>query len=379
MDCSLARANLPAFRGGELSGAEAADVERHLGSCAACAAEERELRSTLGLFASLPEIEASDGVWNRIERRLDRRILPIRPLLRAAVAASLLVAGLSFVILALAARPAPAATVAFVAPDTQEIVPGQRVMTGETFAAPTYVILTLPDVGLLKLNRDAELSFKSPTHVELKRGELFAEVRRGFIVESDDATIAVRGTRFGVRADERPSTIYVVEGVVEVRSGRGTMDVNAGRMATVGGGIAPLREEELAWIAPFEQVLLTIDPLREPFAPGEGGLWRIAFRTTSPAVLELEPIRELPSCLNLKIRNPDRKEYVVRLDGVRLERVEAGTAPNGTVRLDVMTPCVLTCRAESGLFPGPGRYTVALVYQGRQGVLESSPVSIEVR
>ncbi len=379
MDCSKVRAEVPAYQSGNLADADAERVGQHLAQCEACMADARDDQSALALLKALPEITACDDVWRNLARETAPKAVPTRRagallgLIRLAAAASLLVAALSFVFIATVPRPTHAADVSFVAPDATVVRPGTRIMTGQPFRAPTYVVLTVPDAGLLRLSRGTEISFDDPHRVHLIKGEVFAEVTRGFVVRSHDAIVTVQGTRFGVRADSAPSTIYVVEGRVDVAAGAQKLALEAGRMATVGGAPGQLDEERLGWLAQHERIQLALEPPRpSSFVLGDAPTWRFAFRTTSSAPLPLEPLKELHEQLYLKIVNADRKEYVARL-GSGVSGVEGG------VRLDVMTPCVLSYRVDPALFPMRGRYTVTLVYQGRQGVLTSEPRQIEVR
>jgi ferric-dicitrate binding protein FerR (iron transport regulator) len=342
-------------------------------------ADARDAQSALALLKAIDDVTPSESVWTRIESNIApipaRRAGGLRPILRFAAAASFLVAALSFIFVATVPRPTHAATVSLVAPDS-DLRPGQRLVTGETFRAPTYVVLTLPDIGLIKLNRDTEVCFRRNNRIELLKGELFAEVTRGFEVKSRDALVTVHGTRFGVRASEAPSTIYVVEGKVEVAAGGQKLAIDGGRMATVGGAAGALDEDALGWMARHERTMLTLDAPKT-LRQGDAPTWQIAFRTSSSAPLQLEPLRELSQQLFLTVVDPNRKEYSARLAGVVGRDVRHGA--NGLVRLDVFTPAVLEYRVDPVLFPAPGRYTVTLGYQGRQGALATDPITIEVR
>ena len=61
-------------------------------------------------------------------------------------------------------RPARVATVASVAPGSP-LTPGQALRINEPLATPAFALLTLPDVGTLKLNRDTTIVFTSPRRV----------------------------------------------------------------------------------------------------------------------------------------------------------------------------------------------------------------------
>ncbi len=382
MDCSKVQSDSIAYHSGNLTDDQAQSVGQHLAQCETCLADARDTQSTLALLKAVDDITPSDSVWNRIETSIApavpaRRAGSLRPLVTFAAAASLLVAALSFVFVATIPRQSHAATVSLVAPDGN-LRPGKRLLTGETFHAPTYVVLTLPDIGLVKLNRDTQITFTSPRRLKLLSGEIFAEVTRGFEVESRDAVITVHGTRFGVRASDAPSTIYVVEGKVEVAASGRTLALDGGRMATVGADPAALDDDTLSWMARHETIMLTLDAPRGPMKQGDAPTWRIAFRTSSAAPLPIEALLDLPQQLYLKVVDPNRKEYTARLStGITGREVRHGA--NGLIRLDVFTPVVLDYRVDPSLFPAAGRYTVTLAYQGRQGAMAADPVTIEVR
>lgn len=380
MDCSKAQTDSIAYHSGNLTDDQAQSVGQHLAQCETCMADARDTQSTLALLKAIDDVTPSTDVWTGIQSNTApaplRRAGSLRPIMRFAAAASLLVAALSFVYLATVPRATHAATVSLVAPDGN-VRPGTRILRGETFHAPTYVVLTVPDIGLIKLNRGAEIRFEKADRVHLVKGELFAEVTRGFKVESRDAVVTVHGTRFGVRTSDAPSTIYVVEGkvVVEGKAGR-TLAIDGGRMATVGGDAGALDEDALGWMARHERTMLTLDASRT-LRQGDAPTWQIAFRTSSSAPLQLEPLRDLSQHLYLKVVDPNRKEYGARLAGVAGREVRHGAG--GLIRLDVFTPAVLEYRVDPSLFPAAGRYTVTIEYQGRQGALTTDPVSIEVR
>jgi ferric-dicitrate binding protein FerR (iron transport regulator) len=380
MNCDQAKSDIVAFRSGNLAADESAAIARHLSECADCRVADREEQSALALFRSAGDFAPSDRVWGNIRSEIGSRpaTRSFRTLLGVAAAAAILVAALSFAYMATMRPPTLAATVSVVAPDASDVRPGLRIATGETFRAPTYVVLALPDVGLLKLSRDTEIRFDTTTRVHLTRGDLFAEVSRGFVVESRDATVTVKGTRFGVSADGAPSTVYVVEGLVEVASKSGAIQLEAGRMAGVGGAASEIRPGVLEWIAQHETVMLSLEPGTPTLRQGESPAWRISFRTNSPAPMALEPLRELAERMGIEIVDPQNKKYGARL-GPTLSGLDVHPSPNGDVRLDVMTPCILAWRVDPALFAAAGRYVVTLVYQGRQGVMRSDPIPIEVR
>ena len=63
---------LSEYLDGELEAADRAALERHLASCAACAATLDELREVVARAASLPARPPASDLWTGIEPRLDR-------------------------------------------------------------------------------------------------------------------------------------------------------------------------------------------------------------------------------------------------------------------------------------------------------------------
>jgi len=176
--------------------------------------EVANIQSALSLLKALPEVEPSPETWKKIEPRL-RRPVALKFWLRAAAAASIMVAVLSFAVVMSATRTEA----------LPEVVGAGKAISSwnERYTAPQFTTLRIPDVGTLKLNKDATLRFEGPRSVVLESGDVFAEIipsGRGFEIRSGESTVRVKGTKFGVTA---PSTVYVVEGAVEVSSPRGQL------------------------------------------------------------------------------------------------------------------------------------------------------------
>src|SRR5262245_4002833 len=165
--------------------------------------EVADIQSALSLLKALPEVEPSPETWKRIESKLPaRRPVALKFWLRAAAAASIMVAVLSFAVVMNATRTEA----------LPEVVGAGKAITSwnQRYSAPQFTTLRIPDVGLLKLNANATLRFESPRSVVLESGDVFAEIipsGRGFEIRSGESTVRVRGTKFGVTA---PSTVYVV-------------------------------------------------------------------------------------------------------------------------------------------------------------------------
>jgi hypothetical protein len=99
MNCVEWEARVALLAGGDLTGAERVDVERHLGGCPGCQALWSDLRESLAVLqaahADVPEAAHFTAVRSRVIAELERGARPWRPLAwisAAAVAALLLVA-----------------------------------------------------------------------------------------------------------------------------------------------------------------------------------------------------------------------------------------------------------------------------------------------
>ena len=101
MNCAEWETRVGLYAGGDLTGGEAADVERHLGECSACQAFRSDLRDTLAVLqsahADLPAPGDFTAVRSRVMAELQHRALPWRRLawisgVAVAAAAALLVA-----------------------------------------------------------------------------------------------------------------------------------------------------------------------------------------------------------------------------------------------------------------------------------------------
>jgi len=103
---------------GDLRGESAPSVERHVASCAACAATVRRLRDLIERAGSLPSsVEPPPDAWPAVRARLARRRgrVPVRPIpswarewgLRAAAAILLVASSSAVTVLVLRSRAAP--------------------------------------------------------------------------------------------------------------------------------------------------------------------------------------------------------------------------------------------------------------------------------
>lgn len=398
MDCSQVREDIPAHFSGDLPRAELEAIGAHLATCDACMAEARAHQSSISLLKALPEISPSDDFRTRLFDAIDReparvKRTPIHPKfalwIRFAAAASVLVAAVSFIYVGLVTRSLPAATVSHVQPGATLAV-GTPIRINEPFTAPAYTVVTMPAVGSMKLGKETTIRFLTPRRVRLESGELFAEITpggRGFSVAARDAGVEVQGTRFGVRSDGSPSTVYVLEGKVQATSDRWKVELTDRQMATVGAPAKRLEDEALRWIAANEAPALVFDVERQDREIRAGGpfSFRLALRSSSPAPVLLEPLRDLPSRIVLKIVDPAGKEYLADLGGAA-SPVEARQGSGGEVRVDVASPCILdvTLRVQGG-FERIGRHHLSLSYLGSRTpegpgrVLPGEPFFVEVR
>jgi len=390
--CSDIRENLSARRTGDLDPRDSIEVDAHLRNCPACSAEARDEQSSLALLKSIDDVSTSPRVWDRLSKETRTRRLALSLPLKIAAAAGILAAAFSFAFVAAVLRPARVATIASVAPGSP-LEPGQAIRANERLETPTFALLTLPDVGTLKLNRDTAIVFESPRRVRLERGELFASIRpdvRGFVVESAGAEIAVQGTRFGVRSGG-VSMVYVVDGSVKVSAPAGTVTLTGQQMADAGGAARPLEDDALRWLASSESPVVAIVAESRSAARlkrGDPLDLDIRFVTGSPAPVLLPPLDELLPLIRLKVTDAQGKPYLVRVPASALRTSGFRTrGPNGPVRLDVSTPCALSLRIEPRLLPPSGRIRISAAYQpgaARGGdfwdrEIESDPFELEVR
>ena len=369
MSCESIRSQLSARRTGDLDVRDSIEVDAHLRNCPACSGEARDEQSALSLLKSIDEISTSPRVWNRIARETRTRRLTLTAPLKIAAAAGILAAAFSFAFVAATyMRPARVATIASVAPGSP-FEPGYALRINEPLATPTFALLTLPDIGTLKLNRDTTIVFPSPRRVRLERGELFASIKpdvRGFVVESGGSEITVHGTRFGVRAGDA-SMIYVVDGQVEVRGPAGKVTLTGQQMVDAGGAAKPLEDDALRWLATSDSPVVALDAQVSSggrLKRGESLDLTVKFVTGSPAPVLLPPLDELLPLVRLNVIDASGKPYLVRIPATALRNSACRTrGAHGPVRLDVSTPCTLTLRIGPELLPSSGKIRIRAEYQ----------------
>ncbi|HLY10885.1 MAG TPA: FecR domain-containing protein [Planctomycetota bacterium] len=358
------------------------DQIRELLSEQGCSPDEADLKSiesALSLLNALPELDPSPDIWKRIESHLPTP--PLAPVLkfwlRAAMAASMMVATLT-------------AAVVFHTPRTgglPVVVETGKPLSSwnDRYTAEQFCTLRIPDVGLLKLNQNATIRFETSRRIVLESGDVFAEIipsGKGFEIRSGDSTVRVQGTKFGVTA---PSTVYVVEGSVEVSGPQGQLRLGA-RQASVGSRLVELgAEDHLRWLAQYEHpaLRLKLDPKDlTTITPGAPLKWNLILETDALVPLSLGKPRDVSQFFSLIVNNVARP-----LDATRVTVMDARSGPAGVIRLDVAHPCVLECAVDPGLFHEKGKAWVSVAFTtggpgeeaSWQGSARSQTIPVEVR
>jgi hypothetical protein len=346
-----------------------------------CTPEEADIdgvASALKLLHCLPELIPSPTTWKKIESKLPtRRPIAYSLWMRAAVAATVMVAALTFAVVTHTPRTGALPVV---------VETGKALSSwNDRYTAGQFCSLLIPDVGLLKLNKNTTLRFENPRSVVLESGEVFAEIipsGKGFEIRSGDSTVRVKGTKFGVTS---PSTVYVVEGAVEVFSPRGRLNLGP-RQASVESRLVELGAgDHLRWLAQYERpsLRLTLDPRDQTtVTPGSPLKWNLILETDALAPLTLGKLRDVSQFFSLIVDDVARP-----LDASKVTISDARSGDGGVVRVDVGHRCVLQVAVDPGLFHEKGRVNVRAVFTSGnpaadthwEGSVRSQSVPVEVK
>ena len=212
---------------GRLGHREAASVDRHLVTCASCAALAVDLDSTRAL---LREPVAQPSPLDRQRKRMkllrETVLSPVtlaRPPRRRIMSVGLLVAA-AIVLLAVVTRPRPIREAASEA--ASEAAPPAPIVSVRT-------VTTVSPEGQARFTRSEA---DGSDVVTLLDGGVTFSVRHlapgeRFLVKTSDAEVEVRGTMFRVEAaDERIQRVSVAEGKVEVRFRGSVYPLSAGEL-----------------------------------------------------------------------------------------------------------------------------------------------------
>ena len=106
----------------------------------------------------------------------------------------------------------------------------------------------------ISVNAETEFTIKAEEEkgqkkeeLDLVMGELLSKVPKGgdYKVKTPQAVAAVRGTKFGVQSVGGMTSVYVLDGEVDVFNSYGKISCRKGEKTTVGSGAAPSSPEEM--------------------------------------------------------------------------------------------------------------------------------------
>jgi len=106
----------------------------------------------------------------------------------------------------------------------------------------------------ISVNAETEFTIKAEKEkgrkkeeLDLIMGELLSKVPKGgdYRVKTPQAVAAVRGTRFGVASGGGMTSVYVLDGTVDVFNDFGKVNCKKGEKTNVGAGSAPAAPEEM--------------------------------------------------------------------------------------------------------------------------------------
>lgn len=275
----------------------------------------------------------------------------------------MLVAVLSF--LFLASLPSPS-YVAYAMPT------GQAIRAGRPIELASYTELSLPDRGAAYVREDTTLELRSRDALALQSGEAFFAVHAGYAVETPHATVTVEGTRFGVRVTDGATAVYVLEGRVRVADRFGGVRVLEAGESTDGDAGA-----QALWLADRVPPALMLDARVEP------GLTEprleITVLNTGAAPTQIGAPAD-HGTLVAEVTGPDGRSFTLNLEMLHAS-FDPAADETGRVVVDASRPLRISCPLRRELFPGPGRYSIHVVYfstprHGWVGKLESAQPAI---
>lgn len=231
---------LAAYAEGECTGAEFAQVEAHLASCAVCRADLEAVRLGMSAVATLPLAVAPASIWDGVEaelRRRDRQRLTIRLL---AVAATLLVA--AAVVWQLRQGAGSRWEVTGL-PGLESARAGQWIETGGTAAAK----VTIGSIGVVEMRANSRLRMLEARNGEqrlaLERGQIHAKIvapPRLFFVETGAGTAIDLGCEYDLACDrDGNGFLRVMQGWVSYERDGAESLVPAGASCRTRAGRAP--------------------------------------------------------------------------------------------------------------------------------------------
>ncbi len=360
----------PEFDGyGFLKGenSDGADVTySQIKGCDSCSAEMEQTRGLLAQLDSLPEITPSPAVWNHLQMASSGTPRRSRGWVPSSMAAALLLAVLVGLLFLAPGRKQIAAMTAGKTPLYIE----------ENFSTPEVMELTLPGSGTLLLRENTEIRFTGPRTLVLNRGEVLAEVGKGFEIQHRNTRVIVEGTRFGVKAGE---AVYVLEGEVRVVGAGGEIELNSGEAATllpgrISGGVAQI---DLGWI-PLPGLAITLEKdAGAGLRRGEEITWTVSFSSSRPFLMDGMKNLLHNHYLFLHVEPVGRKPYLIPIDPENIL-----TPDEGPFWIGPGWDAVLTFRVHSRKFQMDGRCTIFASYSGKGtggGQVTSNPVELEVR
>lgn len=231
---------------GQLAGAEAQAIERHLASCERCRTQHDEIRFAAGLLRGLKTVSPPASVWNGISARLDAPPVPrpwLAPRLVVACAIGLLAIGIAayWAVTRPVSRPWEVARLTDGVRTSMAV--GEWVETG----AGSRVRITVGPIGTVDVEPGTRVRLGTQLPGEyrlaLAHGTISARISappRLFFVETPASTVVDLGCAYTVQVDEAGTgDLRVTEGWASLEwSGRESL-VPAGAQCRIQSGVGP--------------------------------------------------------------------------------------------------------------------------------------------